>query len=1044
MTLDLPLRYLALTATCLCALHVAAQTVSGSVVDADGEPLIGANVLVAGSASGTITDLDGSYSVGAGPGDTLVFSYTGYATEAVAVGDRTTIDIVLREGADLDEVVVAALGISRERKALGYAVEELNTEELVSQRQNNIVSALQGQVAGVQVSTAGGGPGQAARIIIRGVNSLDPNADNQPLFVVDGIPISNETIDAGGGAGRNVSNRAADLNPNDIETLTVLKGGAATALYGLRAANGAVIITTKRGRPGELRVNASVTAGVEEINKVPETQRVYTQGFGGVYDPNSFWPSWGPPVSAVRDTADPSHPDLFNNYENAYETGRQVQTNVSLSGGTERASFRTSFSHLDHEGVLPFSDYENTNISVDGRFSTEGGFEYGGSVRYVKSGGNRVFADRFNERLVYWAPRVDVTDYQFPDGTMRGYRFDGRGGNNPIFGEATNRFVDDVDRYLGNVTFAYTPKAVPRLSFRYVLGLDQYTDFREATAPAPRGLADEAVFENNGLGFVEETRIRSRDLTSNLTGTYGVDLGNEFDLTALAGFDVFDSRFDRVSTRGEELDIFDLFSLNNAAVITTESFERRRRLLGLYGDLSLSWRDAVYLSLTGRNDWSSTLPAANRSFFYPSVSASVVFSEFVGLTSALDYGKLRLSYAGIGKDTEPYRLAPVYVNPTGFPIDGTTGWTRGSQKGADDLLPERTNTFEIGTDLRFFGSRLRADLTYYTALSVDQIIPVPVSETTGFSTFILNAGSIRNSGFEVAVSGTLVETTDVTWDLGFNFTTNDNEVVEIRDGIEEILIGSSFGYAGSTASTRLIEGEAYGNIYGTSYARFDPDADPDNPDADLFLDRDAPLLIGEDGFPVIESTQKILGNATPNWFGALNTRFRYRGLSASLLFDTRQGVQKYNQLGNFFAAFGIAPYTLDREETVVFEGVRADGTPNTTPVWLGQGTGPDGEEYGAGYYRNRYRASTENFVEDADWIRLRSASLSYALPASLFEDKFVDAASVTLTGNNLWLSTPFTGFDPEGAAGNANTNVGFGGFTYPAVQSVLLTLDVTL
>jgi TonB-linked SusC/RagA family outer membrane protein len=1013
------------------------QLVTGRVTGDTGEPLIGVSVVIEGTGTGTVTDFDGNYELTTQEGNTLIFSYTGYGTISREVTPgQTVINVELRAGAQLDEIVVTALGISRERKALGYAVEEVGGDALVRTQQPNLINALQGQVAGVQVSSAGGGPGQGARIIIRGVNSLDPGANNEPLFVIDGIPVSNETLTVGGGGSRNVSNRIADINPQDIESMTVLKGGPATALYGLRAANGAVIITTKQGEAGRLTVDLSSSYGTEEVNKFPDVQQTYTQGYSGEYNMNSFWPSWGPTVGEARQL-DPDHPaTLFNNFENAYQRGNQFRNTLSISGGNEKATFRTSLSHLEHEGVLPFSTYDNTSIRINANYVADETFSFGGGMNYIRSGGNRVDADRFNTRLVYWAPQADVTNYIREDGSMVGYRFDGTVGNNPIYGEATNKFIDDVDRYIGNLTFRYSP--FPELSFNYTLGLDQYSDFRQNYG---QGSVYEGApnFENNisnGNGFVAETRIRRRDVTSNINGVYTQDITPDLNLRFLAGFDAFDSALDRVFTRGDDLDIYNFFSLNNAADIQTSSLEIRRRLLGLYGDLSLSYLNSVYLTVTGRNDWSSTLPAENRSFFYPSVSLGVVLGEMIALPDVVSFVKLRGSYAGIGKDTDPYRTSVVYGNEVNFPIDGVTGWTRANQKGANDLVPERTNTLEFGTDLRFLENRVSLDFTWYDAKSVDQIIPVPSSNATGFTTFVLNAGSVRNRGIEVALNAAPIATNDFNWNIQLNYTRNRNEVLEIFEGVEDIFIGSSFGYAGSSASIRLIEGQPYGNIYGRSYARFGASDD------DLFVDESLPLLIGEDGFPVIETTQKILGNTQPDWFGALINSVTYRGLSFSFQFDTRQGVQKYNQQGNFFAAFGTAPYTLNRDETIVFEGVTENGQPNTRPVFLGQGIGPDGENYGNGYYREVFRGSTENFVEDADWIRLRNVSLSYALPDNLLESVFIDRAQLTLTGNNLWLDTPYSGFDPEGNQGNGNRDDGFGGFVYPSVRSFFVTLNL--
>ncbi len=1013
--------------------------ITGTVTGNQGEPLIGVSILIQGTGSGTVTEVDGTYALTAREKDVLLFSYTGYGSVTRNVGAESVIDVEMQAGAQLNEVVVTALGITRERKALGYAVEELNSEDLTRTKQSNLVNALQGQVAGVQVSSAGGGPGQASRIIIRGINSLDPSANNEPLFVIDGIPVTNETLTVGGGGSRNVSNRIADVNPADIATMTVLKGGPATALYGLRAANGAIVITTKTGQAGGLSVDLSTTYGTEEVNKYPETQGIYTQGYNGAYDPNSFWPTWGSTIAEAR-AQDPNHPAaLYNNFENGYVQGHQWRHSLSVSGGNEKATFRTSLSRLTQEGVLPFSTYDNTSFRINANYAASEKFSFGGGINYIRSGGNRVNADRFNERLVYWAPQYDVQDYIREDGSMIGYRNDGTVGNNPVYGEATNKFIDDVDRYIGSLNFSYSP--IQQLRINYTIGLDQYSDFRQnyGQGSVYTGAPNFEDNLSNGNGFVVETRLRRRDVTSNINAVFTTDLSPDLNVRLLAGFDAFDSSYDRVTTTGNDLDIYNLFSLNNAADILTSSALVDRRLLGLYGDLSLSFRDALYLTVTGRNDWSSTLPQANRSFFYPSVSLSLLLAEVLELPDYVSFVKLRASYAGIGKDTDPYRTNVVYGNSAGFPITGVTGWTRGDQQGAPDLKPERTNTIEFGTDLRFLENRVALDVTYYNAKSVDQIIPVPVSNASGFSTFVLNAGSMRNQGVEVSLRASPVANESFTWDVNLNYTRNRNEVLKIFEGVEDILIGTSFGYAGSSASIRLIEGQPYGNIYGRSYARYSPNGD--NAD-NLFIDYSQPLLIGADGFPVIETTQKILGNTQPDWFGAITNTFSYKGIGLSFQFDTRQGVQKYNQQSNFFAAFGISPFTVNRDQTIVFDGVTADGTPNTTPVYLGQGEGPDGENYGAGYYRNIYRGSTENFVEEADWIRLRNVNLSYQLPATLLQNVFIRTAGLTLTGNNLWLDTPFSGFDPEGNRGNGNGDDGFGGFTYPSVRSFLLTLNV--
>lgn len=1007
------------------------RTIQGTVIDDDGLPLIAANVLVVESGKGAVTDFNGRYTILASEGQTLQFSYVGYQTKEIRIMGQSTIDVVLSEGNQLDEIVVTALGITRRNRPLGYAIDEVGSRDLELSPDDNLLNNLQGKVTGVQITSNGGGPGESARIIIRGINSLDPTANNQPLFIVDGVPIDNSTYTVGSNGPRVQSNRVADLNPDDIESMSILKGGAATALYGVRAANGAVIITTKKGNSEGLKVDLTSSFGVENLSKFPETQSLFTQGYEGIYDPNSFWPSWGPTI-AVAKSQDASHPDqIYNNYRNGYQLGHKWRHTLSMAGGNEKSLFRISLSNLKHTGVIPFSDYRNLSARFNGSIQATEKIRLSAGINYINSGGDRVNADRYNESLTYWAPRVDVMDYQFEDGTMKGYQNNGRAGNNPVYGAKTNKFTDDVDRYISHFNLRYDVR--DWFQIRFQLGLDQYSDFRFLRAPGPSGIEGENVHEDNGLGFVTETRIRNRDINSNLILSFRHDFSDRLKTSFLLGHDLLDQSYNRVTTGGSELAIWDWLSINNVNPRTLNSSSNliSKRIVGAFGELMVEYDNTYFLTVTGRNDWSSTLPTANRAFFYPSFSLSYVFTEqFEPFHGFMDYGKFRISYATIGKDTDPYRLSTVYNT------DDIGAFTRGNIKGAPNLSPEKTNTFEAGFDLEALGGKIGLDFTYYDHLSKDQIVPVPTSEATGFSMFILNAGSIRNRGVEIGFDINPILTEKIFWNLSLNFTANRNKVVKITEGVDEIFLGSSFGDAGSTASLKLIPGQAYGNLYGTSYARY-------NARAGLSPDYSAPLLIGEDGFPVVNQEQLILGNTQPKWFGSLSSRFAFREFELSALFDTRQGVQKYNQMGNFMSAFGIAPYTTDRTEMVVFEGVTADGSPNTREVYKGQGIGPDGHNYGAGFYRNVHRGVTENFIEDADWVRLRNLTLSYRIPASKISNWPISDLRFAVVGHNLWLSTPFTGFDPEGNRGNANEDDGFGGFTYPSVRSFTFTVNVT-
>lgn len=1014
------------------------SVVTGTVTGAaDGIPLPGVSVIVQGTTTGTATDANGEYQIRVPGNDAvLVFRFLGYENQRVPVGNQSVIDVSLSTDSEqLSEVVVTALGISREKKALGYAAQTVDAEQLTQHRQPNVLNALQGKVAGAVISSTGGAPGQGTNIQIRGINSIDPNRPNQPLFVIDGILMDNSTSTFGEGTElRGMSNRLADINPDDIESINILKGGAATALYGLRGANGVVVITTKKGEQGALRVNLTSTAGIEEVNKFPEIQDTYTQGFGGEYAPDSFWPSWGPTVAEARQL-DPTHPaELYNHFRDAYETGHQFRNSLSVSGGGEKVTFLSSVSHLRHEGVLPFTDYENFSARLNTEAKLSDKVSIGANFNYLNSGGNRYNADRFSESLSYWSPRWDVRDYIKPDGTMKTY-----GNNNPIYGAATNQLEDDVNRFIGGLSFGYSPLNWLDLSYR--IGYDTYHDDRTATAPGPRGFADERVYEDNDLGFVREYTSKFRAINSTFVASMHSSFGENFNGTLRLGHELYDRSIKSFGVEGSELAVYDYFNLTNARFLSSREQEEAYRLMGIFGEASIDYKDFVFLTLTGRNDITSSLERPNNSFFYPSASLSYVFSEHLQLPAFINQSKLRLSYAQIGKDALPYATSSGFAPYTQFPT-GYTGYTRAELLGNEDLRPEFTNTYEAGLEMSFLDNRLGFDFTYYYSLSKDQILNIDIANTTGFIRAAVNSGEMRNKGVEIVLNAVPVRTNDFSWDSRLIFSANRSEILNIREGLEEISYATQFGYVGSTVTMKLIPGEPYGNIYGSHYKRYYGPGEEEDP---LFLDESRPIVIGEDGFPVRAplSSQKILGNSQPDWIAGFTNTFTYKGLSLTGLIDARVGQEKYNQMDNFFSAFGIAEYTENRNDVIVFDGVMADGTPNTKEVWLGQGVGPDGVDYGNGFYRNVHRGVSENFVEDASWVRLRSLTLDYRLPEQWFEGIFVRNASVSLTGNNLWLSTDYSGYDPESSSSPSGSNVdGFAGFTYPAVRSYLFTLNV--
>jgi TonB-linked SusC/RagA family outer membrane protein len=1016
-------------------------TITGTITSAaDQTPLPGVSVVLKGTQEGTVTDAQGKYSITAPTvSSVLVFSFIGYETVEVEAGGRNVIDLALAQDiTQLEEVVVTSFGIEQEKRSLGFSAQAVSGESLTQMRQPNVVSALQGQVAGVQITNSGGAPGMSSRIIVRGITSLDPKASNQPLFVVDGIPIDNSTFEVGSGVDlpntpRGLSNRALDINPSDIESVNVLKGAAATALYGVRAANGAIVITTKKGKAGKVQITVSSSLGFDRINKYPSFQDKFGQGSNKRYDPDDIFPSWGAPIG-VANSIDPNY-RYYDNVKNAMQTGKTWDNHLSISGGNEFATFYASLSNTDQEGVIPFSTWNRTVAKVSGTLKFNEKFSTSVSVNYTNSGGNRVPHDRFMENLMYYPVTRDVRNFEDENGLQNYVGLS----DNPLYSAKYWTYEDDVDRVIGNVYLNYRP--APWVSLNYRLGTDFYSDFREEIAPGPRSVADEFPIDSNG-GYIEHTRITSRILNSNFYVEFNKKVLDKLNATLRLGHELFEEEGNSLVNTGKEFDIPEFYQFSNTRQLSTIQHLRERRLIGAYGDLLLNYGDFLYLNITGRNDWTSTLPPGNNSFFYPSYNVSFVFNEILDLPQALSFGKVLASYGEVGKDTEPYLTSTVYEKGLGFPIEGVLAYSRAATRGNENLKPERTRTIDLGTELKFFDNRLGVEFTWYKSNSKDQIFQVPISETTGYALVVENVGEIENKGIELIVSASPVRTSSFQWDIFANFTRNRNRVVDIAEGLDEFPLEEQFGYSGSTVTMKLKEGDAYGNLYGTSYRRYYPDEAPD----DLkYVDYDRPLLIGANGFPVRNTSQLVLGNAQPKWLGGIRNTFTYKGFSLSLLVDARWGVDQYDQFHNFLSAFGKLDYSENRNDVVVFDGVLADGTPNTKEVFLGQGVGPDGVDYGQGFYRVYFRTTSENFVKDASFVKLRNISLSYSLPKTWLQKTPFQSASVSATVNNIILWTPWINFDPEsfssGAGGNAT---GFSGLTYPSTMSTLFSVHLTL
>ncbi|GAA4296684.1 SusC/RagA family TonB-linked outer membrane protein [Nibribacter koreensis] len=1004
------------------------QKVSGRVLSAaDGTPVIGASVVVKGTTNGTNTDVDGNYTLSIpSPNATLVISFIGYTTQEVAVNGRTSLNISLKADVQaLQEVVVTAFGREQEKRTLGYSVQEVGAAQIAQTQNPNVVNSLQGRVAGVQVLGSGGTPGAGSRIQIRGINSLSPGANNQPLFVIDGIAISNETI-AGNqlpSAGSNAvnsaeqfafTNRAADINPEDVESMTVLKGAAATALYGLRAANGAIIITTKKGRAGATTVTLSSNFGIDNINKTPEVQTRYREGLSGrlrttsTGAPNRFQ-TFGPPV-AGDDV-------VYDNFKDFFQTGTRFDNNVSISGGNEKATFHTSLSHYNQEGIVPNSDWARTTVKLGGNVNFSEKFAVNGTVSYSQSGGNKAASgDKgIMSALNYHTTTFDVNDYLNPDGTMKVYSpgvID-----NPRYLAENSTLKDDVNRVIGNVGFNYDFK--PWLRFNYKIGADVYSDNRNRLVPGPifQGAPTLDIAAGTG-GFLVEERVNYREITSNAFLTAEHSFTEDINASLMIGNSVEGQYSDILNTRGERFTVPLFYHLSNTANVFTSNAISDRRLIGAFFDAKVDYKNYLFLNVTGRNDWTSTLPKKNRSFFYPSVSTSFVFSEPLALSDnrIFNFGKVRASWAKVGKDTQPYRVGTYFGAANGFPFGNRNGFVVSTTLGDPELRPEKTTSIEFGSELHFLASRLIIDATYYRSNSKDQIIPVPTSVTSGITNYTTNAGEIQNTGVELLITGTPVRTSNFNWDVVLNWSTNESEVKSITPAVPEII------FQDDRIMNKLVVGGSAGDLYGRVYQR----------------DAQGRLLIGANGFPTLTPATALVkvGNALPDWQGGITNTITWKGLSLSALLEIRQGGDVYDVSMRNRIRNGIDIRTENRYQQIIFNGVNAAGEPNTIPVILEEG-----------FYRNSggFNDAADVLLQDASWVRLRNAQLAYTLPTSLTGRTPFKSVRFSLTGTNLFLLTPFEGFDPETPTyGSGSNALGYTGYGIPAVRSYTFGLNVTL
>lgn len=1004
------------------------RQVSGTVRNEKQEPLPGASVKATGVSGGTVTNNDGSFTLTVPPtARQIEISAVGYASQTVSIASiRNGFILNLKESAsNLQEVVVTtAFGIKARKKTVGYSAQEINSAELNKGKENSFINALQGKVSGVTITPSGGAPGAGTDIVIRGLSSISPTANNQPLIVIDGVPVNNSTVigsvlPSSGTNGNQAAsrdqfafaNRGLDINPDDIESISVLKGAGATALYGLQAAAGAIVITTKKGSAGRLSVNLNSSVGVDFLTKFPEIQTKYREGqqgrlsFNADGSPNRFQ-TFGP----LATSADP----VFYNFRDAFDHGQRYNNSLSVQGGSAKTTYYSSFSSLNQKGIVPASKYDRYTFKLAGtsqladNFNTFASATFTSSQTTAASQGDKGFMTS----LSYYSPTFDVRDYIYPDGSMK--VFSPGVIDNPIYVAHFSQQKSNLSRMVGNIGFGWT--IIPKLKLDYKIGGDFYSDLRTRIVPGPRFPGDPTTLDlaNATGGFIAEDRITFRDVNSNLFLTYA-DKAGDFDYSILVGNNLQTTYTDVVSARGERFALPGFYDLSNTANFYNTRTTTRRKYAGVFGDVKLGYKNGIFLELTGRNDWSSTLPKANNSFFYPSASLSYVFTDLHNLKgSVLSFGKLRASYAQVGKDAPAYYNGPYYSAVTGFPFGSVPGFLQTTDYSDPNLKPEKQKSLELGTELRFIKDRISLDVSYYKSKNVDQIIPVPIAYTGGFSVYNTNAGTIQNEGVELGINGDIIRTNNLRWNVIVNWSKNKSKVLAIKEGITEIAF-----YDEGRISNKLTVGGSAGDLYGTAYQR----------------DAAGNVIVNAQGFPDYTRTFVKVGNALPDWQGSVGSSVTWKQFTLAFLLEYKKGGDIFDVTMRNSIRNGVLKITEQRDVNVIFKGVKADGKVNDIPALVD-----------FNFYRNAnfFNNIADIILQDASWLRLRNVSIAYEFPSSIMQKaRFVKGANLNITASNFILWTPYKGYDPGTNAFSAGYNVyGYTGSNIPNYSSVILTLNL--
>jgi len=1041
------------------------SNVKGTVTDDNGLPLPGVNVVIKNTSNGTQTDFDGNYSIQAQTGDMLVFSYVGLKTVEHTVENNTTIDVVLEaDSAQLNEIVITALGIEREKKSLGYATQEVDGSEVADVPTTNFANALSGKVAGLRINPSGT-MGGSTNTVIRGNASLTGN--NQALYVIDGTPIDNSNNNTSsqmtGGGGYDYGNAATDINPEDIKSINVLKGAAATALYGARASNGVIIIETKKGQKNtDIGVTISSTLMSSQVNKntLPVYQKKYGAGYGPFYSSADGYFSLsdidgdGVPDKTTPFTEDASYGGAFdgqpiyqwnsiypqldtyqqatpwqaakNDPNSIWQGGSTSINSVAVSGGTEKSTYRLNFTNFLQDGNLPNSEIKKNTLKFSGSHDFTDKFSATSNISYIKTDGRGRYGTGYDSENImqafrqWWQTNVDLEEQrQAYLSTKENITWNPNGPNNlsPIYSDNPywtryeNYQTDTRNRYFGNINLNYEFNDAFSVLGRFTF--DTYDELRE----------ERRNVGSSGVSGYTRFNNRVSEYNYDIILNYNKDLTDNINLDGNAGWNLRRNSTNSInaSTNGGLAipDLYDLSNTNNPLEAPDE-IDAKNMLYGLYARASLGFSNTYYIEGTIRRDKSSTLPLDNNVFYYPSISTSVLLSNIIE-TDWLSFAKLRANYAEVGNDTDVYRLINTYN--ISLPFNGSGNASNPATLNNQDLKPERSKNYELGLEAKFLENRLGFDFSYYNNKTEDQITPVPTSDATGYSARILNAGTIENKGIEVLFRATPIKTENFNWNLSVNWAKNRSEVVELIDGVENLQLANLQG----GVSINAAPGEPYGAIRGTDYV----------------YNENGQKVVGADGnYLLSETNNEIIGNIQPDWIGGIQNTLSYKNLTLSFLVDVQKGGDIFSLDTWYGYATGLYDKTVGTNDLgnplrapvtngpdsggKILPGVTEDGSPNTTRADFTTYANPYGYYYDA----------NKGHIYDASFVKLREVSLKYNFSNKILENTFLSSASISVIGRNLWIihkNIPYS--DPEAGLSSGNIQ-GYQSGAYPSFREI--------